>query len=112
MKVRTLSLYYLSIIIYILGGLFVIAYSLIIKPISEMYNEQINIMVSPVFGNYAVFLSSLFYVALSLTGISLVLFIMVLILTRNSKKSLSKTTLLLTGLLYVFAFAALLVTAP
>ncbi len=109
---KILSMYYLSVIIYIFGGLFVIAYSLIIKPISEMYNEQINIMVSPIFGNYAVFLTSLFFIALSLTVVSLILFIMVLILSKNAKKRLSMMTLALTTLLYVFAFAALVVTAP
>ncbi len=113
MKTRNiLSLFYTSIIIYIIGGFFVGVYSLIIKPISEMYNEEINIMVSPVFGNYALFLSTLFYTALSLTVISLALFIMVLILTHNRKKRLSSTTLALTASLYVFAFVALLVTAP
>ncbi|MGC8662033.1 MAG: hypothetical protein ACP5TZ_05995 [Nitrososphaeria archaeon] len=109
---KILSMYYLSVIIYIFGGLFVIAYSLIIKPISEMYNEQINIMVSPIFGNYAVFLTSLFFIAISLTVVSLILFIMVLILSKNAKKRLSMMTLALTALLYVFAFAALVVTAP
>ncbi|MEM0097733.1 MAG: hypothetical protein QXH39_06220 [Conexivisphaerales archaeon] len=112
MKIKALYTYYLSIIIYIFGGLFVIAYSLIIKPISEMYNEQLNIMVSPVFGNYATFLSSLFYVALTLTTVSLFIFIIALITARNEKKAMSTITLTLTILLYAFAYVALLVTAP
>ncbi len=113
MKARNiLYLFYTSMIIYIIGGFFVGVYSLIIKPISEMYNEEINIMISPVFGNYAAFLSTLFYAALSLTIISLALFIMVLFLAHSAKRKFSNITLALTISLYIFAFVALVVTAP
>ena len=70
LKMSPLGLYYTSMIIFMVDAVPLILYTLIIKPTANLYNEHVTDMVSPVFGNYAVFLDSLFVISMVLTSVT------------------------------------------
>jgi hypothetical protein len=107
MNRRALHLYYASMIVYMLASIFFILYGLVIRPVSVLYHENVKQMVSPVFGNFYVFMLSLVIISLTLTAISLALFLASIAIARKARSHLSAGTLIFPVLLYVFAFALL-----
>lgn len=103
----SLNLYYSSMIVYMIGGIPLILYTLIIRPIASLYHEPIASMISPVFGNYSLYLLGLFTVSLIFVTTSLLLFLISLYRTRKHKNKISTITIALPIALYVFGYALL-----
>lgn len=103
----SLNIYYASMIIYMIGGVPLVLYTLIIRPIAKLYNEPISTMVSPVFGNYGLYLRDLFLISLAFVTVSLALYLLSIYRTRHGKKNLSTMTWFLPLVLYVFGYALL-----
>jgi hypothetical protein len=84
-----------------------ILYTLVIKPIANLYHEPISTMVSPVFGNYGFYLDSLFFISLILTTVSLIFFVLAWSGAIKSGKTLSIGTKLLPIIIFVFSYLLL-----
>ncbi len=104
---NALKLYYTSMIIYMIAGVPLILYGLVIKPIVSLYHEHVYSMVSPVFGNYALFLNALFATAVILVTVSLVFFLMSWHFARVEGKKMSTLTVVFPLILFVFAYGLL-----
>lgn len=107
MDKTSLNLYYASMIIYLIGGVPLVLYTLIIRPIANLYNEPISSMMSPVFGNYAIYLRNLFIVSIVFVTASLLLYAISIERTRKAHKSLSRITVALPLILYIFGYVLL-----
>ncbi len=107
MDKQSLMLYYVSMFVYIFGSITLILYTLIIKPISIMYHEPVNQMVSPIFGNYAKYLASLEIFSLIVITVSFVLFGLSMYLTYSRKKKVSMPTIIFPAALFIFAYVML-----
>ncbi|MHB8359267.1 MAG: hypothetical protein ACYDCP_07195 [Thermoplasmataceae archaeon] len=107
LKMSPLGLYYTSMIIFMVDAVPLILYTLIIKPIANLYNEHVTDMVSPVFGNYAVFLDSLFVISMVLTSVSLVFFLLAWTGASKAGKKLSIPTRVLPLILFIFSYSLL-----
>ncbi|MBX8632150.1 MAG: hypothetical protein KIY12_09210 [Thermoplasmata archaeon] len=107
MNRRALHLYYASMIVYMLASIFFILYGLVIRPVSLLYHEDVRQMVSPVFGNFYMFMLSLVIISVTLTVISLALFLASVAVARKTQSRLSAGTLIFPVLLYLFAFTLL-----
>lgn len=107
MNKKSLNLYYASMIIYMIGGIPLVLYTLIIRPIAELYDEPISSMVSPVFGAYGPYLRNLFIISLVFVTVSLVLYLASVYGTRHRNGRISNITLILPIALYVFGYALL-----
>ena len=103
----SLNLYYASMIIYMIGGIPLILYTLIIRPIAVLYNEPISSMVSPVFGNYGIYLRNLFIVSIVIVTISLVLFLISVYRAKHGNRKISTFTIVFPIILYIFGYALL-----
>ncbi len=103
----SLNLYYASMIIYMIGGIPLILYTLIIRPIAELYNEPISTMVSPVFGNYSIYLRNLFIITIVIVTISLILYLIAVYRAKHGNRKISTFTMVFPILLYVFGYALL-----
>ncbi len=103
----SLNMYYASMIVYMIGGIPLILYTLIIRPIAELYNEPISSMVSPVFGNYSIYLRNLFIVSIVIVTISLVLYLAAVYRAKHGKKKISTFTVIFPIVLYIFGYALL-----
>jgi|GEM_PF-1695263 positive regulator of sigma E activity len=106
-KMGSLHLYYTSMIIYMIDAIPLILYTLVIKPIANLYHEPISTMVSPVFGNYGFYLDSLFFISLALTTVSLMFFVLAWNSAIKSGKTLSAGTKFLPVVLFIFAYSLL-----
>lgn len=107
LKMSPLNMYYTSMIIYMIDAIPLILYTLVIKPIANLYHEPIGTMVSPVFGNYGFYLDSLFFISLILTTLSLVFFILAWNDALRSGRTLSMGTRLLPVVLFIFSYTLL-----
>jgi hypothetical protein len=104
MENKALMAYHLSMIVFIVGSIFVIMFAVVIKPVVVLYNEQIHSMTSPIFGNFYNFLLGLEIAALIITTISLILFLVSFILARRAHLKMSWITMLFPIILYAFAY--------
>ena len=107
----SLKMYYASMITYMIGGIPLVLYSLIIRPIALLYHEPISSMVSPVFGNYGLYLRDLFIISLAFVTTSLILYLISVYTTRRSSGRISTVTIVLPIALYVFGYVLLGVSA-
>ncbi|SMD31345.1 hypothetical protein [Picrophilus oshimae] len=103
---KALNMFYASMVLYLFGSVPFVLYAVVIKPLSVSYHENTYSMISPVFGNFGVYISSLEIIELVLITISLALFIVSIFLARASGKKLSKLTLMFPVILYLFAYIA------
>ena len=103
----SLNLYYSSMIVYMIGGVPLILYTLIIRPIANLYKEPISSMVSPVFGNYGSYLFALFLISLIFVTVSLLLFLVSVYRVKSHRQRISNATLALPIALYIFGYALL-----
>lgn len=102
-----LNLYYVSMIIYMIGGIPLILYTLIIRPIAELYHEPISTMVSPVFGSWSLFLRDLFIISTVFVTVSLLFYLSSVYRAKHSSRGISTATLVLPIVLYVFGYVLL-----
>ncbi len=103
---KALNIYYASIILYLFGSVPFVLYAVVIKPLSVSYHEDTYKMISPVFGNFGVYINSLEIIELVLITVSLALFIIAIFTARSGGKKLSKLTIIFPVILYIFAYAA------
>lgn len=103
----SLKLYYASMIVYMVGGIPLILYTLVIRPIARLYNEPISDMISPVFGNYALFLRDLFIISIAFVSASLIMFLLSVHRTKRNHRTISAITVVLPVALYIFGYALL-----
>lgn len=103
----SLNLYYASMVVYMVGGIPLILYTLIIRPIAQLYHEPISTMVSPVFGNYGIFLRNLFIISVVAVTISLVLYLVSVYRTKHGNRKISTFTVIFPLILYVFGYVLL-----
>lgn len=103
----SLNMYYASMVIYMIGGIPLILYTLIIRPIAGLYHEPISTMVSPVFGNYSIYLRNLFIISTVMVTASLLLYLFALYRTKHGNRKISTLTMLFPVVLYVFGYALL-----
>ncbi len=104
---KSLWLYYASMIVYMIGGIPLVLYTLIIRPIADMYNEPVSDMTSPVFGNYSLFLRNLFIVSTIFVTFSLLLFVVSVYRTKHDGRRISGMTVFLPIALYIFGYSLL-----
>ncbi|MEM3852550.1 MAG: hypothetical protein QXP70_06070, partial [Methanomassiliicoccales archaeon] len=107
MKRRALYLYYASMIVYMISSIFFILYALVIRPVALLYHENVRQMVSPVFGNFYVFMLSLLIISYVLVSVSLVLFLLSMLTARRNRSRLSAMTIIFPIILYVVAYSLL-----
>lgn len=110
MDSKALNLYYGSMIVYMIGSVPLILYTLIVMPIAKMYHEPIAHMVSPIFGNYADYLRDLFLISLIFVTVSLLLYLLSVQRTSWGKNGISRRTLVLPVILFAFAYLLLAVS--
>lgn len=106
---RMLKLYYASMIIFIIGSVFVVLFGVVIEPVVGLYHEQTESMISPVFGNFHTFLMVLASLGVGFTTVSAALYAVSLISARKAGMRVSAITLLYPIALYVFSFAIIAV---
>ncbi|MCL4453600.1 hypothetical protein [Ferroplasma sp.] len=107
MDKKSIYLYYYSMIIYLFGSVPFILYAVLIKPIGAMYHENPSTMVSPVFGNFAVYEEGLLVITLVLVIISIILYAISLGHNRSRNGKISSRTVIAPILLYIFTFAVI-----
>ncbi|MEM0157858.1 MAG: hypothetical protein QXN26_07370 [Thermoplasmataceae archaeon] len=107
MDSKSLSLYYGSMIVYMIGSIPLVLYTLIVRPIANMYHEPVSQMVSPIFGNYAAYLRDLFIISLVFVTLSAVLYLASVQRTSWGRKGISSVTIILPVILYAFAYILL-----
>lgn len=107
MDSKALNLYYGSMIIYMIGSIPLILYTLIVRPIANMYHEPISQMVSPIFGNYGAYLRDLFVISIAFVTLSLILYLISVQRTSWGRRGVSRTTIILPIVLFAFAYILL-----
>ncbi|MBX8638596.1 MAG: hypothetical protein KIY11_09625 [Thermoplasmata archaeon] len=104
MENKALMAYYLSMIVFIVGSIFVIMFAVVIEPVVVMYHEQTHSMTSPIFGNFYTFLVGLEAISIIFTAVSLALYLVSFILARRANLKMSRITMFFPLILYAFAF--------
>ncbi len=94
-------------VVYMIGGVPLVLYALIIRPIANLYREPVGIMVSPLFGNYGHYLQDLFVISTVFITVSLSLYLVSVYRARHSSKGISLATLTLPIALYIFGYVLL-----
>ncbi|MCL4330925.1 MAG: hypothetical protein M1304_01475 [Candidatus Thermoplasmatota archaeon] len=107
MDSKALGLYYGSMIVYMIGSIPLILYTLIVRPIANMYHEPISQMVSPIFGNYGAYLRDLFIISLVFVTVSVVLYLISVQRTSWGRKGISLPTIIMPVILFAFAYILL-----
>ncbi|MCL5881539.1 MAG: hypothetical protein M1592_03025 [Candidatus Thermoplasmatota archaeon] len=107
MDSKALGLYYGSMIVYMIGSIPLILYTLIVRPIANMYHEPISQMVSPIFGNYGAYLRDLFIISLVFVTASVVLYLVSVQRTSWGRKGISRMTIIMPVVLFAFAYILL-----
>ena len=85
----SLNLYYASMIIYILGGVPLILYTLVLRPVANLYHEDITTMTSPVFGPYGPFLRDVSIISLIFVTLSAIFYFISVYRAKVHGKKLS-----------------------
>ena len=104
MENKALITYYLSMVVFIIGSIFVIMFAVVIEPVVILYHEQTHSMTSPIFGNFYNFLVGLETISLLFTTTSLILFLVSFIFARRANLKMSRITVLFPIMLYAFAY--------
>ncbi len=104
MQNKALMAYYLSMIVFIVGSVFVIMFAVVIEPVVVLYHEQTHTMTSPIFGNFYNFLVGLEIISLVFTTASLILFLLSFLLARKAHLKMSRITMFFPIILYAFAY--------
>ncbi len=104
MENKALITYYLSMVVFIIGSIFVIMFAVVIEPVVILYHEQTHYMTSPIFGNFYNFLVGLEIISLLFTTASLILFLVSFIFARRADLKMSRITMLFPIMLYAFAY--------